>query len=119
MEDEARHDRGENRRVPMIPLAIGVVLLLFFVQEWVDSSSRLNAAHDSLTEKSKLCLVEWTTKKCDTLKPSGECAGLLECLSAKQDWKSSHLWDNWKYFSEEVLSDFGFPAVVIGILLLI
>ena len=116
LENDAKESR---KRRPFIPFAIIAVLVIFIAQAWSDSSSKLTIADAALAEKSKLCLVEFTQKKCDTLNPFGECKNLMKCIEEKEKWQGGKMWEFWKLFSEEILGEFAFPTMLIVLLLLI
>lgn len=107
-----------NKPLPKIFIAILLILLLFLYSVWTDSTARLLEKEASLGEKSQLCLVEFTQKKCDSLHPSTECKNLLSCLREKELWQSSKIWEFGKMLAEEVLTDYCFPGILIGLLLL-
>jgi hypothetical protein len=92
---------------------------LFSVSVWQDSSARLASIDTSLTEKAKICFVEFTQKKCDGLNPIGECRTLYDCAQQKDRQVSSKIGEYTKVIFDEILADFSFPTVVIGLLLLL
>ena len=80
-----------RRRIPVIPFAIGVIIMLFVSQAWMDSSSKMTSIDNSLAEKSKLCLVEFSQKGCDSLKPTEDCKKLLNCMEEKENWQGNRM----------------------------
>jgi hypothetical protein len=55
-----------------------------------DVVDEINSGSPSLEEKSKLCLVEFSQKKCDSLNLTTPCQSLMSCIQ-KNDEKD--MWE--------------------------
>ena len=97
---------------------IVLIARLFCINVGYDSYSHMSTIDVSLSEKSKVCLVEFNQRKCDSINLVGDCKKLFDCVQLKEADGLSRIWDYFRALVEEVRSDFQFPTIVIGLLLL-
>ena len=107
------------KRISTSAFMIGTIFLLFCFSVCRDCSTQITQMDEELTDKSKLCLVEFTQKKCDLLNPSGECQKLLECQEEKGKWERDRFFEAGKILCQEVLNDYAFPTVMTILVLLL
>ena len=116
MELESQH--SQRKMFSCIPVMIIIVAGLFCINVGYDSYSHMSTIDASLSEKSKVCLVEFNQRKCDSINLAGDCKRLFDCVQLKEADGLSRIWDYFRAIIEEVRSDFQFPTIVIGLLLL-
>ena len=100
----------------VVPLAILFIVVIFSFSIGNDAHSQMEAVEKKMKEDAKLCMVEFGQKGCDILNPNMECQGLLDCVQLKDG--GSKISSFVQLCSEEILKDFHFPTVMVGLLLL-
>ena len=116
MELESQH--SQKKMFSCIPVMIFIVAGLFCINVGYDSYSHMSTIDASLSEKSKVCLVEFNQRKCDSINLTEDCKRLIDCVQLKEADGFSRIWEYGRALIEEVRSDFQFPTIVIGRLLL-
>jgi hypothetical protein len=92
-----------KQKIPSVYFFVVAVVVLFVLKIYRESSARLETMDKSLSEKSKLGLVEFTRKKCHSLSPARECKDLMNCLEQKENWQKKSISYFGKFALEEVL----------------
>ena len=98
---------------------IVLIARLFCINVGYDSFSHMSTIDVSLSEKSKVCLVEFNQRKCDSINLAGDCKRLFDCVQLKEADGLSRIWEYGRALIDEVRSDFQFPTILIGLLLLV
>ena len=117
MELESQH--SQKKMFSCIPVIIVIVAGLFCINVGYDSYSHMSTIDASLSEKSKVCLVEFNQRKCDSINLAGDCKRLFDCVQLKEADGLSRIWEYGRALIDEVRSDFQFPTILIGLLLLV
>lgn len=79
----------------------------------------MDTTDQTQAEKAKLCLAEFTQLSCNSLSPTKECSELLGCIHSRE---AASIYKGWEYLQllfEEFQTDFPFPLVLVGLLLLL
>ena len=107
-----------SRKLSVVPLAIFVILAMFCANVGADAYSEMAAKDKALAEQSRLCLVEFNQKQCDSLKPTPHCQELLKCVQMEDGKGPTRMTRYLDAVSSEILTDFHFPTVIVALLLL-
>ena len=112
-------NREAPPKIPMVPFLILVILIAFGSKACYDSWNNLDKEHAILASKSKVCMGEFTEKKCNSLELSSQCKQLYDCVQAGNGDASTKFSIFMEGLSKEILTDFPFPTAMIGLLLLL
>ena len=116
--NEERDEQG-NVRVFSIPILILVVLFAFAIKAGADSWKKIGFTDSGLAEKAKICMGEFADLRCNTFDLTGECKKIYDCVQAGKTDPSDQIYNFMEGFSDEIQTDYPFPAAVVGLLLMI
>lgn len=105
-----------SSKCSLIPALILLILATFLVNAGIDSLARVASMDKSLNDQAQVCLAEFNKKKCDSLALTLECKKLLNCVQMQEH---PAIYQYASAFTEEILTDFPFPTVLSGLLLLL
>lgn len=105
--------------IPKIPSIIIFLVLAFLYLSSADAHAVISSHNGSQAEKSRICLGEFTQKRCDSLNLSDDCRKLLECVQLQKEDFYFKMITFGKALSEEIQREFHLPAALIGLLLLL
>jgi hypothetical protein len=100
-------------------LSVIVFLILFGASIACASFNQYEDEMNGDSQKSLDCLLDFTTKSCNPIKPNPDCAKILECIR-QDDWNELHeqLLRVILIIAAKIKEQFIFPSVVLIILFL-
>lgn len=100
----------------LVLILVLTIVIVFCISIGTDAQNKMEISEENMKEEAKMCLVEFSQRGCDSVRPTPECQRLVDCVQLKQKDAKFSTFIN--LCSEEILEDFHFPTVMVGLLLL-